>query len=152
MMNNVSIIGRLTHNPELKYTTSGKQVCEFTLACNRLSDGTDFITCVCWNSQAENFSKYQNKGNLVAVSGKLTVDTFNDTSGNKRYKTYVLVNNLEYLTPKGKTEKVEEENAQNNQNIVKKTAGEVLSDVMEDKNSFSDFGESIEISEDDLPF
>ena len=152
MMNNVSIIGRLTHNPELKYTTSGKPVCEFILACNRLSDGTDFITCVCWNSQAENLSKYQNKGNLVAVSGKLTVDTFNDTSGNKRYKTYVLVNNLEYLTPKGKTEKAEGKNAQNNQNIVQKTAGEVLSDVTEDKNSFADFGESIEISEDDLPF
>ena len=106
MLNQIAIIGRLTKNPELRYTNSGKAVCEFTLAVNRIGEGTDFITCTCWGKQAENLVKYQTQGSLVAVSGKLRVNKYTDNNNNTRYKTYVETNELEYLSSKGKAEKV----------------------------------------------
>lgn len=106
MLNQVAIIGRLTKNPELRYTSNGKAVCEFTLAVNRIGEGTDFITCTCWGKQAENLVKYQTQGSLVAVSGKLRVNKYTDSDNKTRYKTYVETNELEYLSSKGKAEKV----------------------------------------------
>ena len=103
-MNQVILTGRITKKPELRETKKGSKVCEFTLATNRptMRDGkreTDFITCMVWNNQAENLVKYQDKGSLVGVHGELRIDSY-EVNGEKRYKTYVIVNNIEFLDRK----------------------------------------------------
>lgn len=104
-MNKVIITGRIANNLELRATSTGKSICEFRLATNRPvnRDGervADFINCRVWNKTAENLVKYQTKGNLITVSGRMQVDTYEDKEGNKKYNTYVLVEELEYLERK----------------------------------------------------
>ena len=104
-MNKVIITGRIANNLELRATSTGKSICEFRLATNRPvnRDGervADFINCRVWNKTAENLVKYQTKGNLIAVFGRMQVDTYEDKEGNKKYNTYVLVEDLEYLERK----------------------------------------------------
>ena len=85
-MNTISLVGRLTADPELKTTQSGKSVCSFTLAVNRprVKDTTDFINCVSWNQSAEYLTNYGRKGSLVAVTGVLTSRKYDDKDGNHR--------------------------------------------------------------------
>lgn len=100
-MNSINLVGRLTTKPELKFTSSNKAVCEFSIAVNRIgTDKADFINCQVWGTQAENLTKYQDKGSLIGIVGSLRVDQYKDKDGNKRYKTYVLANNVEYLGTK----------------------------------------------------
>lgn len=99
-MNKVVLIGRITKDLELRKTKSDKSVCEFTLATNRVgSEDADFISCMVWNQQAENLCKFQGKGSLIAVFGELRTDSY-EIEGQKRYKTYVLVSNVEFLSKK----------------------------------------------------
>lgn len=104
-MNKVLLIGRITKDLELRHTPNDKAVCDFTLAVNRDKENADFINCVVWNSQAENLCKYQGKGSLIAVFGELRVDTY-EVEGNKRYKTYIYVNNIEFLSKKEEKDSV----------------------------------------------
>ena len=104
-MNKAIITGRIANNLELKQTATGKSICEFRLATNRPTnrDGervADFISCRVWNKPAENLVKYQTKGNLIAVIGRMQVDTFQDKEGKNRYINYLLVEELEYLEAK----------------------------------------------------
>lgn len=146
-MNQVNLIGRITRDLELRYTQTQKAICEFSLAVNRVgTDQTDFITCVIWGKQAENLTKYQGKGSLIAVAGELRVDRYQTNTGETRYRTYVSASNIEYLGTK------KEENAQNNQNIAQKTNSEIIKDVMEDKDPFAEFGQEIQYENMELPF
>ena len=143
-MNKVILTGRLTRNPELRYTGSNIPVATFSLATNRpvTRDGervADFINCIVWNKQAENLSKYQSKGNLIAVEGNIRTDSYKDKDGNTRYKTYVLVNTIEYLEAK------KPENASN-----ENTSGNNASN--EESNPYAEFGQQIEIDTNELPF
>lgn len=132
-MNKVMLIGRLTKTPELRATQSGKQVSSFTIATNRINnEECDFINCVVWDKQAENLCKYQVKGSLIGVIGQLRQETYNDTKGNKRTSYVVLCNEIEYLQTKEKTE----ENPYKNMNTKVE----------------NDIGQSIEITDQDLPF
>lgn len=104
-MNKVILTGRIANDLELKATTTGKSICEFRIATNRpvVRDGekvADFINCRVWNKSAENLVKYQTKGNLIAVVGRMQVDSYKDKDGNTRYSNYVLVEDLEYLERK----------------------------------------------------
>ena len=104
-MNQVVLTGRLTRDVEVRYTQNDKAVANFTLATNRpvVRDGeetADFINCIVWGKQAENLAKYQGKGSLIGVFGKLQVRDFEDSKGNKRYITEVVVDNIEYLGTK----------------------------------------------------
>ena len=104
-MNKVILTGRLTRDPELRYTANNKAVCDFTIATNRpvVRDGervADFINCRVWNKTAENLDKYQAKGNMIAVSGRMQVDNYQNNEGKNRNYTYVLVEDLEYLERK----------------------------------------------------
>lgn len=100
-MNKVFLIGRLTAKPEIRYTPSNKTVSNFTVAVNRIgTDTTDFVSCQVWNKQAENLVEYQDKGNLIAVSGSLRVEKYQNEQGDTKYITYVLVSNIEYLQNK----------------------------------------------------
>ena len=104
-MNKVIITGRIANNLELRATSTGKSICEFRLATNRpvTRDGervADFINCRVWNKSAENLVKYQAKGNLIAVFGRMQVENYKDKEGKNRNNTYVLVEDLEYLETK----------------------------------------------------
>lgn len=104
-MNKAILTGRIVNDLELKQTTTGKSICEFRLATNRPTnrDGervADFINCRVWNKQAENLVKYQTKGNLIAVIGRMQVDAYQDKDGNNKFYNYLLVEELEYLEKK----------------------------------------------------
>ena len=104
-MNKVILTGRIANDLELRCTSTGKSICEFRLATNRPvnRDGervADFINCRVWNKTAENLVKYQTKGNLIAVVGRIQVDNYTDKDGKNRNYTYVLVEDLEYLERK----------------------------------------------------
>lgn len=108
-MNKAILTGRISTDLELKQTNSGKYVCGFNIATNRFTNSngeqvTDFIRCIVWNKQAEVLVKYQKKGNLIAVIGKMQVDNYKDKDGNSRSKTYLQVEELEFLEPRKKDE------------------------------------------------
>lgn len=141
-MNSVVLTGRITKALELRTTTSGKSVCNFDIAVNRIGEGADFINCQVWGAQAENLCKYQGKGSLIAISGTLTVDRYENDKGENRYKTYVLVRNIEFLSSKS-TEQ---------QSGPEKSNSEIVRDLMNDKDPFEEFGEEITLTDEDLPF
>lgn len=142
-MNKSIITGRLTRDPELRYTPSyNVPVSEFTVATNRpvTRDGerkADFITCVAWRKLAENLCNYQKQGNLIGIVGSMRTDTFTKSDGTKGYKTYVLADEIEFLESKKTAVDVEE------------TPVEV---PVDDTDIYKEFGEQLEISEDMLPF
>jgi single-strand DNA-binding protein len=114
-MNNVILIGRLTSNPELRTTGTGKSTCTVNIAVDRFAveedkQSVDFIPIQLWGKAAENLCEYQEKGNQVAVEGTLRIDNYQDAEGNTKYKTYVLVNKIKYLSKvKHNTEGEQEE-------------------------------------------
>ena len=106
MLNNITLIGRLTRDPELKYLNSGKAKCIFTLAVDRgYQDKTDFIRCETWGKTAENTAEYMAKGRMCAVEGELNIDKYED-----KYYTKVNCNRVVFLggNSSKKTEKVED--------------------------------------------
>lgn len=96
-MNIAILSGRLTKKPELRTTTSGVSVCQFSLAVNRDRDKTDFIECVCFNKMAENLCKYKDKGDMIELSGKLETNSYTDNEGKKHSKTSVSVSVINYI-------------------------------------------------------
>ena len=100
MLNKQITMGRLTADPELRTTPSGKMVCSFCIASDediRREDGTrdtDFVNCIAWNQTAEFVSKYFTKGSQALVVGRPKTRNFTDSNGNKREKTEVRVENV----------------------------------------------------------
>ena len=101
MLNRIDIMGRLTRDPELRYTQSQTPVASFTLAVDRDFSSrdtgerqTDFIDCVAWRSTAEFVSKYFQKGSMAAVSGRLQIRDWTDREGGKRRSAEVVVDNV----------------------------------------------------------
>ena len=101
MLNHITIMGRLTRDPELRYTQSQTPVASFTLAVDRDFGGrdggekqTDFIDCVAWRSTAEFVSKYFAKGSMAVVSGRLQIRDWTDREGGKRRSAEVVVDNM----------------------------------------------------------
>lgn len=109
-MNKVVLIGRLTKDPEIKYTPAGNAVSTFSIAVNRdfkNENGeydTDFINCVAWNQTAEFMGNYLKKGYQIAVSGSIQTRTYEDKAGKTVYVTEVIVNQVQNLTPVEKRE------------------------------------------------
>lgn len=98
-MNSVVLSGRLTQKPELRSTESGKKVSHFTLAVRRSkSDEADFIDCCCFDTQAENLCKYQDKGNLLMISGRIRESKWVDTNGQNRRRTMIEASAIEYAS------------------------------------------------------
>ncbi|AFV03989.1 Single-stranded DNA-binding protein [Dehalobacter sp. UNSWDHB] len=106
MLNRVVLIGRLTKDPELRYTPNGVAVASFTLAVDRNyknSQGekeTDFIPCVVFRQLAELCANYLAKGRLAAVDGRIQVRSYDGQDGQKRWVTEVLGENVRFLSPK----------------------------------------------------
>lgn len=154
MINRVILVGRITKDPELKYTTSNIAVCRFTLAVNRtFSSGAngekeaDFIQCVVWRKQAENLAKFIKKGGLIGVEGRIQTGSYDDKEGNRRYTTDVVCDSVQFLEPKGQTgDSYREYNRQDD-------SSNSYPDV--DNNNRNNRREStptIDVAEDDLPF
>lgn len=99
-MNKYIGCGNLVRNPESRQTSTGKAVCNFTIAINGYNDTVDFIPVVVWGTQAENCAKYLTKGSKVAVVGELKSRSYEDKDGNKRSVLEVVASEVEFLTPK----------------------------------------------------
>ena len=100
MLNHITIMGRLTRDPELRRTGSGIAVASFTVAVDRDFGGrdggekeTDFIDCVAWRQTGEFVSKYFTKGRMIVVSGRLQIRNWTDKEGNKRRSAEVVADN-----------------------------------------------------------
>lgn len=106
MLNRIVLIGRLTKDPELRYTPNGVAVATFTLAVDRNRKNaqgereTDFINIVVWQKQAENVANYLSKGKLAAVDGRLQIRSYDGQDGQKRWMTEVVADTVRFLSPK----------------------------------------------------
>lgn len=111
-MNIVTLIGRLTSDIELKYTTNEKAYAKMRLAVPREfnRDEVDFINCTCWGKTAEIAAEYLRKGNRVGVNGSLRINTY-EKDGEKKKFAEVNINNLEFLESKGTSTGITEKNA-----------------------------------------
>ena len=102
MLNHVALMGRLTADPELRYTPNGVAVASYTLAVERSRSPqgeerkVDFIDCTSWRQQAEFVSKYFRKGQLVAVEGTMQTDSYTDRQGAKRKKAFVVADRVHF--------------------------------------------------------
>lgn len=106
MMNHVQLIGRLTKDPELRYTSQGVGVATFTLAVQRnYSDNngerqTDFIQCISWRKLAETIANHLVKGSLIACEGRIQTRNYENQQGQRVYVTEVVVNEVQFLETK----------------------------------------------------
>ena len=144
-MNLVILIGRLTKDVELRYTQSNIACANFDLAINNGKDKdgnerqADFIRCVLWDKKAENMAKYTKKGSQIAIEGAIKTDSYNDEQGNKRYRTYVLAKNVNFLDSRRTEEPLPQE-------------PDYLTNKQEEKDPFEMMGQAVEIDDNDLPF
>ena len=147
MINRTILVGRLTKDPDLKYTPNGVPTCSFTLAVNRPFSNqqgereTDFINVVVWRRQAENAANYLKKGNLAGVDGRIQTRNFEGQDGKRVYITEVVAESVQFLEPKGSQGQGNTNTSNNNQNT-----GNGNSDP------FSNNGQTIDIDDSDLPF
>lgn len=109
MINRVVLVGRLTRDPELKYTTNGIANLRFSIAVNRTFTSqngerqADFINCVAWRSQAENMAKFLRKGSLIGVEGRIETGSYQAQDGSMRYTTDVVCDSVQFLEPRSAT-------------------------------------------------
>ena len=161
-MNKVVLIGRLTRDPELRYTGNNMAVATFTLAVNRPFTNqqgereADFINIVVWRKQAENVKNYLSQGSQAAVEGRIQTRSYDDNNGQRRYVTEVIADNVEFIGSRNSSS-----NSNNMNSTVNNSSEPTPYDFAEPKepkgtdvssNPFADFGASIEISDDELPF
>jgi len=107
MLNRVVLVGRLTRDPDLRYTPNGVAVANFTIAVNRPFTNqqgnreADFINCVVWRRPAENLANYMKKGSLIGVDGRLQTRNFEGQDGKMVYVTEVVADSVQFLETKG---------------------------------------------------
>ncbi|SDK22723.1 single-stranded DNA-binding protein [Sediminibacillus albus] len=156
MLNRVVLVGRLTKDPDLRYTPNGVAVANFTLAVNRPFSNqqgnreADFINCVVWRRAAENLANFMNKGSLVGVDGRLQTRSFEGQDGKRVFVTEVVADTVQFLETKGSSQGggqgssgyQSNQNQSNNNDFSKQN----------EEDPFSNNGEPIDISDDDLPF
>ena len=155
-MNKVFLIGRLTRDPELRYTSSNLPVATFSLAVNRNFTNqsgereADFINIVVWRKQAENVKNYLTQGSQVAIDGRLRTRTYDGEDGKKRYITEVIADNVQFLDTKSSRDLSYDSSSSS---VTPSSFSQDMNPTTEVKNDpFADFGASIEINDDELPF
>ncbi|MCO6527797.1 MAG: single-stranded DNA-binding protein [Lactobacillus sp.] len=152
MINRTVLTGRLTRDPELRTTGSGISVATFTLAVDRQytnaqgERGADFISCVIWRKAAENFCNFTSKGSLVGIDGRIQTRSYDDQNGQKVYVTEVVVDNFSLL--ESKKDRESNTNMGNNGGY-NNSAGNSNSAP---QDPFSGSSDTIDITDDDLPF
>ncbi len=145
MVNRVVLVGRLTKEPMLRKTQTGKSVVSFTVAVNRRfgqTDQADFINCVAWEKRADFLSQFAKKGSLISLEGSIQSRSYDDKDGKRVYVQEVLTDNVQLLESKAVNEA--------------KSAYDEPYQVSPDYNEYSDDsqdeGPVLDISSDDLPF
>ena len=167
MINRVVLVGRLTKDPELRYTPSGVAMARFTLAVNRTFSNqqgereADFINCVVWRKQAENTANYLKKGSLAGVEGRIQTGSYEGQDGKRVYTTDVVADSVQFLEPRssssernqggqpfggGQPQQNSNPTYQQNQPMNQQNYTRV------DEDPFSNSSGPIEVSDDDLPF
>ncbi|MED2737456.1 single-stranded DNA-binding protein [Bacillus toyonensis] len=177
MMNRVILVGRLTKDPDLKYTPNGVAVATFTLAVNRSFANqqgereADFINCVIWRKQAENVANYLKKGSLAGVDGRLQTRNYDGQDGKRVYVTEVIAESVQFLEPRNSGNN---QGSGNNGNQSFGNSGNQgfgnngnqdfgnngnqgfgnsgNQGFSKNDDPFSNVGQPIDISDDDLPF
>ncbi len=147
MLNRVVLVGRLTKDPERKYTPNGIAVANFILGVNRPFSNqqgereADFIQCVVWRKPAENVANFLKKGSLAGVDGRLQTRSYENNNGQRIYVVEVMCESVQFLEPKGSSNR-----SQNN--------GQPQYQQQPNFNDdpFANEGNPIDISDDDLPF
>jgi single-strand DNA-binding protein len=120
MINRVVLVGRLTKDPELKYTQSGIAVTRFTLAVNRTFSNqqgereADFINCVTWRKQAENTANFLRKGSLTGIEGRIQTSSFDGQDGKRVFMTEVVADSVQFLEPRSNNAPSRQSNTQQN--------------------------------------
>ncbi|RKQ32959.1 single-stranded DNA-binding protein [Oceanobacillus halophilus] len=164
MLNRVVLVGRLTRDPDLRYTPSGVAVANFNIAVNRPFTNqqgnreADFINGVVWRRQAENLANYMKKGNLIGVDGRVQTRSYEGQDGKMVYVTEVVAESIQFLESKGassggaNTSGFQQNQNQNqfqpNQNQFQPNQNQ----NQQSEDPFKNNGEPIDISDDDLPF
>ncbi|MFF2178680.1 single-stranded DNA-binding protein [Lysinibacillus sp. NPDC058147] len=106
MINRVVLVGRLTKDPELRYTPNGVASTRFTVAVNRTFSNqqgdreADFISCVAWRKQAENLANFMRKGSLIGVEGRIQTGSYEGQDGKRVYTTDVVADSVQFLEPR----------------------------------------------------
>ncbi|MBA4494093.1 single-stranded DNA-binding protein [Paenactinomyces guangxiensis] len=158
MLNRVVLIGRLTRDPELRYTASGVAVAQFTLAVNRRFTNqqgereADFINIVTWRNLAENCANYLKKGSLVGLEGRLQTGKYENQEGRTVYTTDVVADDVRFLESRNRSESPSDfrSGSFGGGNNYGSGTGYNQGKPMDDP--FADDGKPIDISDDDLPF
>ncbi|MBU9722315.1 MULTISPECIES: single-stranded DNA-binding protein [Bacillaceae] len=179
MLNRVVLVGRLTKDPELRYTANGVAVATFTLAVNRPFSNqqgnreADFINCVIWRKPAENVANFLKKGSLAGVDGRIQTRSYDNNEGRRVYVTEIVADSVQFLEPRnasggGNREQYgsgyDQQQGQGNsgyqQNPPNPGPGQGFSQGNQGRPSnqpnnddpFANDGKPIDISDDDLPF
>jgi single-strand DNA-binding protein len=161
MLNRVVLVGRLTRDPDLRYTPNGVAVANFNIAVNRPFSNqqgnreADFINCVIWRRQAENLANYMKKGNLIGVDGRIQTRSYEGQDGKMVYVTEVVAESVQFLESKGASQggggqdQYSSPGFQPNQN---QSPNHNQNQNQYEDDPFKDNGQPIDISDDDLPF
>ncbi|KRN32118.1 single-stranded DNA-binding protein [Liquorilactobacillus mali] len=171
MINRAILVGRLTRDPDLRYTSSGAAVATFTVAVNRQFTNqqgereADFINCVIWRKAAENFANFTHKGSLIGVEGRIQTRSYENQQGNRVYVTEVIVDSFSLLESRSQSERQQSNNnsqsSSPSQGAKSNSGDNPFGNMMNNNNSsnntndadpFASNGKQIDISDDDLPF
>ncbi|WP_271001983.1 single-stranded DNA-binding protein [Listeria seeligeri] len=180
MMNRVVLVGRLTKDPELRYTPAGVAVATFTLAVNRTFTNqqgereADFINCVVWRKPAENVANFLKKGSMAGVDGRVQTRNYEGNDGKRVYVTEIVAESVQFLEPRnsngGGGNNYQGGNTNNNSNYnnggnnfgqAPTNNSGIAQDQQQSQNQnyqstnndpFASDGKPIDISDDDLPF
>ena len=144
-MNKAILIGRLTRDPEIRYTQTNRAVAQFAIAIDRPftnQEGekeADFLNIVVWDKQAENVGKYIHKGSKVAVEGRIQSRSYENEKGEKRYTTEIIASHIQFLDSKKDDSKFN-------------SMPEPPAPKEKELDPFEQFGNEVSISDDELPF
>ena len=155
MIKNVTLVGRLTKDVDLRYTSSGTAVGQFTLAVNRNFTNqngdreADFINCVIWRKAAESLANYARKGTLIGLTGRIQTRNYENQQGQRVYVTEVVIENFQLLESKEVSEQRRSNAPATNGKQANNQQQAPLPDPLD---PFSKDSSPVNISDDDLPF
>ena len=167
MLNRAILTGRLTRDPELRYTTSGTAVVQATIAVDRQFKNqqgerkADFINLVIWRKAAENFANFTHKDSLVGIDGRIQTRTYENKQGQRVYVTEINVDSFSLLEPRQEnsqqsnnnySSQVPNNNAHNATSNSPQQNQNAQSNYGNQNNDFGNGGQSIDLADDELPF
>lgn len=164
MLNRVVLVGRLTRDPELRYTPNGVAVANFTIAINRPfrnqqgEQEADFINCVAWRKQAENLANYMRKGSMIGVDGRIQTRSYDNQEGKRVYVTEVLAENIQFLESRGASQQRADIGAYSQNDSYQHQPSAQVHQPFDEAEPLGQEGpmdqdaQPIDISDDDLPF